>query len=330
MLLPLAFLAGAPLHADNLAYAMGEGSRLPLPENIATIDAHYLVELDWTYRGGRSTVAVLPVEDASDTTSASSHMAAQNTGADAGETVPLAAINAVVLDTMRRTGRFDVDGDPSNVPSKGYTLRVSVATYESVAARRVSNPRAIRTQGPDVESGRVALLMRLLGSAGEVVVVDRFEAVVEEPRSEFVGAGDGLSADLWRTSVGQAALAAINKGVYEVVKTVGPLPVSGRVIRVEEDRLWVNLGAGAVSVGDELEVTAEGEVLVDPETGLDLGGVETILATFRVVKVEERFSVAQQLTGTGTPSRGDSVRRTSAPSEFQFAADWNPPGREDF
>ena len=326
-LLAPGIFAGAFSHAEYLAYAVGQGSRLPLPESIEAIDAHYLVELHWTYRGGRSAVAVMPVTNPRGT-------AAQETGEFSGEGVPLAEISAAVLETMRRTGRFEVDVNtssaPERVPFKGYRMQVSVAAYESSVATRISNPRALRTQRAAVKKGRVALRMRLVGPAGEVVVVGRYEAVIEAPRSEFSGTSGGLPADLWRTSVGQATAAAINKGVYAIVKAVGPLPASGRVVKVEDDRLWVNLGASAVSVGDELEVIATSEVLIDPATGLDLGGVETTLATLRVVTVEERFCVGEKLLATGTASRGDRVRSMSAPPAFEFSPVWDPPGREAF
>ncbi|MCY3838132.1 MAG: hypothetical protein OXH09_05735 [Gammaproteobacteria bacterium] len=334
--LALAFFGAAATHAEYLAYAVGKGARLPLPESVAGIDPHYLVELHWGYRGGRSTLSVMPVADASGAGSPSSSPRAAGR-ADAGAGVPLAAIHAVVVEALHRTGRFEVDGDPTGAApdrarSDGHTLEVSVTTYESGFEKRVVNPRARRTQGAQIEKGRVVLRMRLVGPAGETRLVDQFEAVVEKPRPDTASAvtADGLPADLLQSSIGQALLAAVNKGVFETVKVAGPLPVSGRVVRAEEDRLWVNLGGGAVSVGDELEVTAMGEALVDPETGLDLGGVETTVATVRVVQVEERFSIAQTLSANGAPARGDRVRPTTSPAGFKFAPAWDPPGREAF
>ena len=57
-------LAIAPAQADYLPYAVGEQSRLPLPESIDAIEAKYLLNLEWgAYEGGRSRVAVLPVDN---------------------------------------------------------------------------------------------------------------------------------------------------------------------------------------------------------------------------------------------------------------------------
>jgi len=319
-------VAASDAHADYLAHAVDEGSS-PLPEFIEGIDARYLVELDWKYRGGRSPIAILPVTDAAGTNSA-------DTAAPPGNDVPVAAIHEVVAEAMRQTGRFDVTAAasgaaPERAPSEGHRLQVSVTRYESSVAKQISNPRAVRSQRPQAERGRVALRIRLVGPDGELALADQVEAVVDEPRPNFeskLAVPGSHPAGLWRTSVGQATLAAINQGVYKIVKSVGPLPVTGRVVKAEENRLWVNIGAGALSVGDQLEVTTEGEQLVDPETGLNLGGLETPLATLRVVQVAERFSIAEILSALGTPSRGDRVRSTSAPQGFEFAPSWIPSG----
>ncbi len=324
--LALGLLATATGRADFLAYAVGQGSS-PLPESIDGIDPTYLVELHWTYRGGRSPVSVLPVTDATQTSSGFARTATSGNG------VPVVAIHAALTETLRRTGRFDVsaatsDVTPETTLSNGHTLHVTVTRYESSVTKRVSSPRALRSHQPQVEQGRVALRIRLLGSVGEMVVAGPFETVVDEARPDFVNelTDAGESPAVWRTAVGQATLATINKSVYEIVKSVGPLPVTGLVVKVVDDRLWLNFGEGVVSVGDKLEVATAGEQLVDPETGFDLGGMETKLATLRVVHVAERFSIADIVSATATPSRGDRVRSTSAPRDFQFAPAWNPSG----
>ncbi len=328
VLLALGLLAAASGRADYLAYAVGESSS-PLPEAIDEIDPRFLVELHWTYRGGRSPIMLVPIVDATGMRSGVTRMGAS------ANSIPLAAMQAVVVETLRQTGRFDVtiatsdDAAPERGLSEGHSLNVSLMRYESTVAKQISNPRAVRSRPPQVEQGRVAYRVRLLGPAGELVLADQFEAVVDEPQPDFASklTVASVSPDLWRTPIGQATLVAVNKSVYEIVKSVGPLPVAGRVVKAEDNRLWVNFGAGVVSVGDELEVTTRGEALVDPETGIDLGGVETRLATLRVVQVAERFSIAEILSASGTPSRGDSVRSSAASQEFEFAPVWNPEKR---
>lgn len=326
---PLVWLglwASAGAAADYLAYAVGEQSRIPLPESLEGVDARYLLELDWTYRGGRSTIEVLPVEDATGLA-----------GADSGAGVPVDAIRTVVAEALRRTGRFDVDSggttageEPRDVTD--HVLQIAVAAYGAEAAARVTNPRAGGARQPQTGQGRVGLRFRLVDAAGTLLLAERFEAVIEQPRAAFVGhpAIEGLPADSWRAPVGQALLAAVASGTYRMVRTLGPLPVSGQVVKAEENRVWLNLGAGNVAVGDRLVVAAEGEMLVDPETGLSLGGAATELARLRVVEVEPRFSVAETLSATGAPARGDRVTPTARPMEFEFAPRWTAPAPGEF
>lgn len=326
LFLSLGLLLGIGAVADYLAYTVGEQSRLPLPESLADVDARYLLELDWGYRGGRSAIDVRPVQDA-----------AGMADAAAGGGVPLEAIRAVVAGALRRTGRFDVDvgggsGRAERPPGTNYMLEVAVASYGVATARTVANPRAGGARGARPGRGQVALRMRLFDAADTRLLGDRFEATVERPRAAFVGPTtvEGLPADYWRTSIGQATLAAVHRGAFEIVKAVGPLPVSGRIVKREGDRVWVNLGAGDVSVGTELTVSGEAEALLDPETGANLGGWATELARLRVGQVEPRFSVAEILGGGGAPSRGDPVTATSLPSAFEFAPGWNPPAAGEF
>jgi len=318
-LLSLSLCASAAMAADYLAYAVGEQSRQPLPESLDDVNSLHLLELDWNYRGGRSTIKVQPVENASGVSDAE---------AEGG--VPVEAIQAVVAEALRRTGRFEVGGDGAVADSGStgatdYVLRVTVASYQAqAAAPRVTNPRAGGTRRAPAAKGEVALRLRLLDAADALLLANRFEAVIEQPRPAFAGhrAVEGLPTGVWRTPIGQALLAAVNRGTYEIVKAVGPLSPSGRVVKAEENQVWINLGAGTVSVGDELTVTTEGEALVDPETGLSLGGPATEIATLRVLETEARFSVAETLVATDTPSRGDTVVPASLPSQFVFAPLW--------
>ena len=323
ILLACSVLAGGVAQAEYLAYAVVDGARSPLPESIGTVDASYLADLEWDYRGGRSMIEVRSVEDVRD---------------DGMGDVSLVGIGEVVAEALRRTGRFVIrdgtsgmdNGEPRGRTSMddGYALHVALAEYAVRIAESVSNPRAVRTRVRRAERGRVAIDLRLLDVAGRAVIEGRFRATVSEPQPGVMGFGDvgGFPSDIWTESIGQAILAAANKGAFEIFRAVGPLPLSGRVVKAEGDRVWINLGIGSVSVGDRLEVTAPGEPLVDPETGLDLGVLEETVGTVRVTQVEDRFSIAEALSISAPPSRGDSVRSAAPVPEFKFAPDWKLPG----
>ena len=85
-----------------------------------------------------------------------------------------------------------------------------------------------------------------------------------------------------KTPIGQAVIAGINKGVYEIVKQIGSLPASGRVIKVEGDKIWLNIGKDVVSPGEVLKVKSKGEELIDPDTGISLGSDDREIGTASV------------------------------------------------
>ena len=322
--------------AEYPAYSIVDGVRAPLPESIHAIDASYLVELDWNYRGGRSMITIQDVQDV------------HGVGAGA-HGVSVAGIGEVIAEALRRTGRFTVRDNapgtdngadatsrrartlgadrPGRDSADMYVPHAGLADYAEKVAGAVSNPRAVRSRERPADGGLVALDLRLLDAAGRVVLAGQFKATIKAPRPAVTGFGDvgGFASDIWTRSIGQAILAAVNRGTFEILKAVGPLPLSGRIVRAEGDRVWINLGRGSVSVGDMLDVTSAGETLVDPETGLDLGALEEKVGTVRVSQVAERFSIAETVSASAPPTQGDSVRSALPPPEFEFAPDWQPP-----
>ena len=107
-----------------------------------------------------------------------------------------------------------------------------------------------------------------------VILRKQIETYISESNRVFgggIGAGGvgaiGVFTRYLKTPLGQAIIAGINKGVYELVKQIGSLPASGRVIKAEGDKLWVNIGKDVVSPGDVLKVKSKGEELIDPGYG---------------------------------------------------------------
>lgn len=73
----------------------------------------------------------------------------------------------------------------------------------------------------------------------------------------------------WDERINQAAIAGINKGVYDVVKEIGTRPAEGTVIKAEGKRVWLNIGDDGVDIGDRLSLMTEGEAILanGSETG---------------------------------------------------------------
>lgn len=110
------------------------------------------------------------------------------------------------------------------------------------------------------------------------------------------------------TPLGEATRAAVEQVVANILAELGDRPWHGRVVTVRDGQVYVNAGGeSGIQVGDVLEVFREGEELIDPETGLNLGQIEEKLGRLEITSVEERFSIARTLSEF-TCERNDVVR----------------------
>lgn len=89
--------------------------------------------------------------------------------------------------------------------------------------------------------------------------------------------------------------------------------------------MYINLGADTVSVGDRLSVVQMGEELIDPDTGISLGGSMTTIGEIEVSQVQEKFSIARHVSMNGEAQRGDKVLAMQAAAPLEFASDWKEP-----
>jgi curli biogenesis system outer membrane secretion channel CsgG len=366
VLLVAASLAGSAA-ADYLAYSITDTDRSPLPQRIDKVQARHLVNLEWgDYNGKRSRVGVLQVDNRS---SAGSYTVVTVGGVvDYGgnSQVPVNGIEAIVTDTMNRSGRFrlverqvlgDVLGEqdlaasgrvakPSGaatgkVLGAQYLVQVVVTDYESktssskgglggFVSRRVP---ALGGVGVSSGEGRVGLNFRLIDAVtSEVVYTKQIESIIKE--SGFTVGGAGYFGDMAlggfydtykKTPIGQAVIAGINKGVYELVQQVGAAPAEGSVIKADANEIWINLGADVIAVGEQLTVMKKGEELIDPETGISLGSSDTVLGTIEVSRVQEKFAIARPAALSATPGRGDKVVSLAPPPSIEFASSFRAP-----
>ena len=119
---------------------------------------------------------------------------------------------------------------------------------------------------------------------------------------------DYNNTEFEKTPLGAATREAVAEAVQRLVAELGNKPWQGRVVTVQGGQIIVNVGQGSgINVGDVLEVFRGGEKLVDPETGVSLGQMETKLGRMRVITLQEKFLIAQPLEGV-TAQRGDIVR----------------------
>lgn len=81
----------------------------------------------------------------------------------------------------------------------------------------------------------------------------------------------------------------------------------------------IEASGGAGLIGDRLPVFRKGEELIDPETGIALGGNTTSLGEIQISQVQEKFSIASPVSLGGTPERGDKGMGTKAAAPLEFA-----------
>ena len=120
--------------------------------------------------------------------------------------------------------------------------------------------------------------------------------------------GSGFAA----TPLGQASRQAIEKAVAFLVERVANLPWEARVIRAQDNQVYINAGAeGGVSAGTTFKVFRAGEALIDPASGLNLGSPDREIGTIRVTAVQPKFAVAEVISGE-LPQRNDVIRSAAS------------------
>ena len=183
--------------------------------------------------------------------------------------------------------------------------------------------------------GRLGLNLRLIDAeTSEITFSKQIESVIKESGLAFGGAAiiddlglGGFMSQYAETPIGQAVIAGVNEAVFEIVKQVGARPAEGSVIKADAGAIYVNLGKDQVSVGERLTAYSKGEELIDPETGISLGGSRTELGEMEVTKVEEKFAIASPVNLSSLPSRGDPVVSRQAPPTMEYASSFDVPGK---
>jgi len=228
-----------------------------------------------------------------------------------------------------------------NVLGAQFLVQVVITDYESkTSGKDGAIGGLLRSKVPlfggikaGKSTGRVGLNFRLIDAeTSEITYTKQIEAVINESNFGFGGVGWGSDMVLGgfmnsysKTPVGQAVIAGINQGVFELVRQIGARPPEGSIIKADPTQIYLNLGQGVVAMGDRLRVLRMGEELIDPDTGISLGGAMTDLGEIEVTQVQEKFSIAKPVNLHGTPERGDKVKGTKVADPLEFAAEWKAP-----
>jgi curli biogenesis system outer membrane secretion channel CsgG len=358
--------------AEYLAYSVTDKGNVPLPEHIDDIDAKHLMNLVWgDFAGKRARIGVLEVDNNSTTgtfkSTDSSGVTYESEWSTSGGTVPVNGIEAIITDTLNRSGRFriveraaldEVLGEQDlaasgrvaqtsgaatgQVLGAELLLQVVITDYETGTSESSGSSAVgslfrkvpvIGGVGMKSGKGRVGLNFRLIdATTSEVLKTKQVESIISESGLTFSGTswnGDGAMggfiSDYAKTPIGQAVIAGINMGIYDVAKQIGRRPAEGSVVKAEGTRVWLNIGKQGVNMGDRLSVMQKGEELIDPETGISLGSSDTAMGDIEVIQVADKYSVAQWVTLKTSPNRGDRVVSQAAPPTIEYAEDWSLP-----
>ena len=228
-----------------------------------------------------------------------------------------------------------------NVLGAEYLVQLVVTDYEAKTSSTNKGIGGLLTKKVPVlggvkagsSQGRVGLNLRLIDAeTSEIVFTKQIESVIKETNLAFGGAGligdvglGGFMSQYSKTPIGQAVIAGVNQAVFELIKQIGSKSAEGSIVKADATQIYTNLGQDSVAVGERLKVLKKGEELIDPETGISLGGSTTLLGEIEVSQVQEKFSIAKPVSLSGTPDRGDKVVSTEAAAPLEFAASWKKP-----
>ena len=210
--------------------------------------------------------------------------------------------------------------NPETAPTIGQAIGAQVLitgditefTYQkSSLGGNLSILRSVGATGERIKA-MVALDIRLIDAVtGEVVFSKRVEGDA---------AATGVSAEIQisdqqfgtamgsHTPLGQASREALTGAVAAIVEGMKKVPWSGRVVEVRDASVYVNAGSEAgIQPGMTLDVYAQSEALIDPETGVQLGTPDRKVGTIRITQLEEKYSVAEVVSGDGF-ARGHLLR----------------------
>ena len=167
--------------------------------------------------------------------------------------------------------------------------------------------------GTKKESATVAIDVRMVNTnTGEILAAEniRKEESSSGIRISTPKFGFNNRNDFDNSLAGKATRAAIDNIMELIEAQMQQLPWEGKVILTQGSTIYIKPGSDAgVSVGDVFTVYAEGQELIDPDTGLSLGSVEQKVGTIKVTGMVSggKAATAGVVSGSGF-KKGDLVR----------------------
>lgn len=316
------------------------------------------------YSGNKVRVGVMSVKNKSSTSSVyvSGRYGHSVTYRSGGSGVPVDGIDAIITDVMHRSKRFRVLErvmlkkalKEQDLGASGRISKPSAARTGKVLGAQYLVQAVITHYEPNYEGKKfglggltggllgglkigssksmVGMNFRLIdATTSEIIFSKQVNAVMSDSSIGFGALGfggggilGGFMESYSKTPVGLATIAAVNIGIYELVKQIGSAPSSGSVIKAKSGKVYINMGKGRVNAGDRLKLMSKGESMIDPETGMDLGGDDQEIGMLQVVSVKSKFSIAKPVGQIrGKIKSGDKVLSTRQAAPLKYAATWS-------
>jgi curli biogenesis system outer membrane secretion channel CsgG len=158
------------------------------------------------------------------------------------------------------------------------------------------------TVGGESSVAHLALILRIIDtSTGLILDSMRLEGKAEGKGYKFGVAymGFGVEGEKFdNTALSKAVQQVIDRGVKKIAENLNQVPFQGKVILVEGDSFYTNIGSrNNVYGGDLFDVYLPGDDLVDPDTGENLGTLKKKIGTAVISTPKKKFSKAFPANG---------------------------------
>jgi len=167
--------------------------------------------------------------------------------------------------------------------------------------------------GGKSSNAHVGIDIRLIDATSGQVLTSHNAVGKAESSGVAIGVSRGVvdfGADSFKNApIGQATRQAIEAAVNFIVNTMETVPFTAKVVKIDGKKIYINIGSNMnIRSGTKMYAYSQGEALVDPETGLNLGADEKLVGTVEVRDVQEKFSIGYMSSGNGPLKRGDILK----------------------
>lgn len=168
--------------------------------------------------------------------------------------------------------------------------------------------------GGKSSKAHIALIVKLVDTTtGEIVAKERIVGKAGRSGLNVGMTKWGVNTDMGgfqKTPLGEAAQDCINQAAAFIAKQMEEFPFEGSVIKTVKGQVLINRGSEyGVEAGQELVMSTEGEMLMDPDTGAVLGQMDgEEIGRLKVTKVAEKFAYCDVLSGEKNPEPATVVR----------------------